>query len=425
MYIKTIAVIILSGTILFTANSPHYRLNKPFIIGIHTYKWYKDINKNKKIDHPEVKKLVSKSWEGISKKEYKIVVQWHLRSLNITDKSYVYKKTKQRDLKLYIDYPPKWKKTDKRPAFISFSGGGLRSGTPYRFKPQSLYFAGKGLVGIRPDYRVSTRDGVQADSCIEDARSSLRWIIENAEILGIDKNKIIISGGSSGGHLALACILSKEVNSPDDNTDTEISAAALVLWAPVVDTLTHFVPKGATKAEYINKYAPGYSTYMKEYFKNPDDEILYPLLSKKEMLKKAQKDKKKYDIPEKDLTSFTKTIDFIFRENQLDFNTVSNISPTHLITDNLPPALFIYGEKDFLFDGIKQFISTSSSKNNKNTEKIYKKCGHGFQNKPPYLQQTTKDIEEFLIPLSLVPSPDADVTLPDTPFYKLEAKLDK
>ena len=58
------------------------------------------------------------------------------------------------------------------------------------------------MVGIVADYRVKSRQGVQAKTCVEDALDALRYITENATSLGIDPIRIGVGGGSAGGHLA-------------------------------------------------------------------------------------------------------------------------------------------------------------------------------------------------------------------------------
>ena len=58
------------------------------------------------------------------------------------------------------------------------------------------------MVGIVADYRVKSRQGVRAVSCVEDALDALRYVTANASKLGIDPDRIGVGGGSAGGHLA-------------------------------------------------------------------------------------------------------------------------------------------------------------------------------------------------------------------------------
>jgi acetyl esterase/lipase len=43
----------------------------------------------------------------------------------------------------------------------------------------------------------------EAPAAVEDCRCALRWVIRNAKQYGFDTGKIVVTGGSAGGHLAL------------------------------------------------------------------------------------------------------------------------------------------------------------------------------------------------------------------------------
>jgi acetyl esterase len=124
----------------------------------------------------------------------------------ITTKTEVYAVRGKRQLKIHLHYPDGWKAEDTRPSIIFFHGGSWSGGSPKKFLKQAEYFASRGMVSARAEYRVKSRDGVTPDDCVRDARSSLRWMKKNAEKLGIDPAKIVASGGSAGGHLA-ACMM--------------------------------------------------------------------------------------------------------------------------------------------------------------------------------------------------------------------------
>jgi len=123
--------------------------------------------------------------------------------------STIFKQTPQGDLKIYLHYPGDWKAGDQRPAIVFFFGGGWRVGTVEQFRYQAEYFARRGMVTARADYRVLSRHNTGPDKCVEDGKSAVRWIRQNAEMLGVDPDKIVSSGGSAGGHVA-ACTYTTE-----------------------------------------------------------------------------------------------------------------------------------------------------------------------------------------------------------------------
>ncbi len=150
-------------------------------------------------------------------------------------KTMAYKTVGQKELKIYIHYPPGWKASDKRPAIIFFFGGGWTSGRVEQFEPQAEYFASRGLVAARADYRVKSRDEVTPDKCVEDARSAVRWMRRNAKELGIDPQKLIASGGSAGGHLAACTMIPKSVEADGDDLSISTIPQAMVLFNPVLN----------------------------------------------------------------------------------------------------------------------------------------------------------------------------------------------
>jgi len=142
----------------------------------------------------------------------------------------VYKTVGTRELAFEVDRPPGWTAADKRPAIVFFFGGGWTGGKPEQFRSQAEYFAKRGLVCFRADYRVKSRDGVLPSACVEDALDATRWVRSHAAEWGIDPGKIIAAGGSAGGHLAACTFL---VNG--DDAAVSPKANALLLYNPVVD----------------------------------------------------------------------------------------------------------------------------------------------------------------------------------------------
>jgi acetyl esterase/lipase len=151
----------------------------------------------------------------------------------------VYKKVGDRELVLNIFEPSGFKTTDKRPCFHIIHGGGWTGMEPRRMYPFADHFAQLGMVGISVQYRLaSAKTGVTVFDCVKDARSSVRYVRAHAAELGIDPEKIIVSGGSAGGHLAAATALFDKVNEDTDDLKVSPVPNALVLLFPVIDTST-------------------------------------------------------------------------------------------------------------------------------------------------------------------------------------------
>lgn len=149
-------------------------------------------------------------------------------------KTFTYKKTKEADLAIHLHFPPDWKKSDQRAAIVFFFGGGWTSGTVTQFEPQAAYLAGRGMVCARADYRVKSRHNVTPDACVADAKSAVRWLRQNAALLGIDPSRIVASGGSAGGHIAACTGCCPGLDAADEDPAISSRPNAMLLFNPVL-----------------------------------------------------------------------------------------------------------------------------------------------------------------------------------------------
>lgn len=148
-----------------------------------------------------------------------------------------YKTVGDKELGLHIFNPTEHKASDTRAAFVSFHGGGWSGGFPRRFYPFVDHFTRMGLVGISVEYRLLKRDlGITVFDCVKDARSAIRYIRAHASELGIDPNKLIVSGGSAGAHLAAGTALFDGIDEPGDDISISTSPNVMILYYPVIDT---------------------------------------------------------------------------------------------------------------------------------------------------------------------------------------------
>jgi acetyl esterase/lipase len=145
---------------------------------------------------------------------------------------HLYKSTAETELSLYLLRP--FKKSKKAlPAIIYFSGGGWNKQNVEGQIPTAAWFRDQGIIGICAEYRVKSVNGTTPLECIKDAKSAVRYIRLYAKALGINPEKIVVAGGSAGGHIAICT----QIDGGDElGEDLSISAKpnALVLHNPVL-----------------------------------------------------------------------------------------------------------------------------------------------------------------------------------------------
>jgi len=144
--------------------------------------------------------------------------------------SFTYEAASGRDLRLHVLPTPA--AGARHPAILFFFGGGWRNGSVAAFEGQARRLTDHGMVAVLADYRVKCRDGTSPADATADARAAYAWVRAHAAALNIDPGKIVLSGGSSGGHLAaVTAMLAPAGEKP----------AALVLFNPAVD-LVYIAP---------------------------------------------------------------------------------------------------------------------------------------------------------------------------------------
>jgi acetyl esterase/lipase len=110
----------------------------------------------------------------------------------------VYTKVKHWEGKMDIYMPPNTGKPT--PVVINIHGGGWNKGVKESQTGFNTFFKA-GYAVANMEYRLTGQ--ATAPAAVEDTRCALIYLIKNADALNIDVNKIVIMGGSAGGHLAL------------------------------------------------------------------------------------------------------------------------------------------------------------------------------------------------------------------------------
>lgn len=153
----------------------------------------------------------------------------------IPDEIVIYKRTQLRELKLNIFYPPKYNKKNKYPAAVFFSGGGWIEENTNTVFSHCKALSDKGMICAVADYRTAHIDGTSPQHSVEDAKSSIRYLRENANRYGLDINKIVAGGISAGGHIAAATGTLSKYDNNNENLKISSIPNAMILIAPVFD----------------------------------------------------------------------------------------------------------------------------------------------------------------------------------------------
>ena len=112
-------------------------------------------------------------------------------------------------MKILILRPEKQEKPV--PGILWIHGGGYVTGVPAMVfvTAGSLLAKHYGAVLISPDYRRAMKHPYPA--ALEDCWAALEYLYNNAEELGVDRNRIVVGGESAGGGLAAAvCIYARD-----------------------------------------------------------------------------------------------------------------------------------------------------------------------------------------------------------------------
>jgi acetyl esterase/lipase len=88
-----------------------------------------------------------------------------------------------------------------RPTLIHIHGGGWVLGNKETNELAALPYLAKGMNVVNVEYRLSNVS--LAPAAVEDCRCALRWVYHSAKEYGFDTSKLVVAGGSAGGHLAL------------------------------------------------------------------------------------------------------------------------------------------------------------------------------------------------------------------------------
>ncbi|WP_274308259.1 alpha/beta hydrolase [Solibacillus daqui] len=217
------------------------------------------------------------------------------------------------------------------PCFIWFHGGGMVFGNPDDSISYLLDFVHKfQAVVLIPQYRLAPEHPYPA--ALEDGYNMLLWANKQAQSLKINREKIIVCGGSAGGNLALAVTLkARDEQGP--------SIAGVLPLYPMLDWQTRPFHKQFT--------SPG----LWNVEKNEKSWMAY--------LKNCQK------VP-------------------------PYASPFYAALHELPPIYTFIGTHDLFFEEVCEFVEKLNNSKTTIIFDIYEGCFHGFDLENVPIAKTAK-----------------------------------
>lgn len=159
----------------------------------------------------------------------------------------VYHTANNFDAKLDVYTPPK--SAAPTPVAIIIHGGGWIEGTKESRVVEIMPYLQMGFAAVNVEYRLGRVS--LAPAAVVDCRCALHWVVTNAKKYNFDVSRIVVMGGSAGGHLALttgmltpAAGFDRECYTGDDpvwkqegGTSQDPKVAAIINWFGITDVL--------------------------------------------------------------------------------------------------------------------------------------------------------------------------------------------
>lgn len=122
------------------------------------------------------------------------------------------------------------------PAVLLLHGGGWRQGDRSQLRGYGVLLGREGYVCVASEYRLAPAAVWPAQ--IHDVKAAIRWMRANADELGIDPDRIAVSGNSAGGHLALLAAGTPDVDDFEGTSGTPgvptTVAAVIAIYPPTL-----------------------------------------------------------------------------------------------------------------------------------------------------------------------------------------------
>lgn len=150
-----------------------------------------------------------------------------------------YRRANNTDVKLDLYLPHE--RPNAVPVVMFIHGGGWVAGTKEGRSLELVPYLQMGFAAVNVEYRLA--EDSLAPAAVEDCRCALHWVMNNAAQYNFDVNRIVVTGGSAGGHLALTTGLL----TPEAGFDRGCTPPVAMRW----DKADNTVPKVAAVVNWF------------------------------------------------------------------------------------------------------------------------------------------------------------------------------
>ena len=324
----------------------------------------------------------------------------------------VYKAKPRRTLTVY--YPDGWKPSDKRSALVIF-----RCNIP----EQREHFRRLGMVIVKPQTAPVNSGQLPKQSLekiaslprprhqVEDTKSSIRYLRANAATLGIDPEKIVATGTSGGGDLALQASINRSFEDATDDLSISPKPDALLLYCPAFDGIDIWFVKTETLLAKTKEEAPAFVGHLEEFARSTPEGYSAPLDHRVELIKQAETLGRREGIADEEIAKFQKVLELFNERDWQLLNPVADaleMSASRILTkEPLPPTLIMHGDRDHLLEYQQAFVAHARKTGQQFELKIFEGAGHSFMMQPYFEKPSTQVAEQFLRKHGYLPSSDA------------------
>jgi acetyl esterase/lipase len=192
------------------------------------------------------------------------VTRWATTTQNEDHLSFDVVYQEANNVRLRLDVITVGSASEPRPTLIYFHGGGWLEGSKESTLLYMLPYLALGMNTVNVEYRMAPES--LAPAAVEDSRCALHWVYDHAAQYGFDTSKIVVSGHSAGGHLALMTGLLKPSDGFDnscrrlsdewrESTIGDVKVAAIINFFGPTDLVT--LLEGSTTRNFAVRWFGG------------------------------------------------------------------------------------------------------------------------------------------------------------------------